>query len=411
MKQRTRGMQGMGARLGVGAGLAALLAGAGCSAADESGAAEVPALRTTEVGPGAVETAGLAPEAFQTAAVESSSGAAAGAPSGWSKTPKLVATYKDFSPGLAYANGRVYSTSQYEQVLRVLDGKTGQDAGTVAVGRGPNRVLAEGDRLYVVNQWAQDLGDPFVSVVDTTPTGARVVRSLRVAIKREGSDPDNYPTTGFPTDVAVMDGKLFAAFPTNPIPNILPVTLSRWSEGRMFAAGSGPWRLAGVDGSLVVVNARGMGDPTDDAIAVLGPDGELRTRFETEGHLRDVVAVNGKGWVSRSLPDKEVGLVHVVDPRALTVGEIKVCKDPGGMTVVGTRIYVTCRAGRRVDVLDTATESVVDSIDLANLDPATASPRAVVVTDDGDLFVKSTDPSAGGLVDAFIHVVRRESDK
>ena len=54
--------------------------------------------------------------------------------------------------------------------------------------------------LYVVNQWAQDPGDPYVSVVDAA-SGA-VASPLGVSEKQQGSDPNNYPTTGFPTDAA-----------------------------------------------------------------------------------------------------------------------------------------------------------------------------------------------------------------
>lgn len=317
---------------------------------------------------------------------------------------RLLAEYADFGTGIAYSNGTVYTTSAQERVVRMFDATTLANKGTIAAGRGPIRLTTDGDRLYVVNQWAQNSGDAFVSVVDTRTQ--RVVRALGVTTKAEGSDPDNYPTTGFPTDATVMDGRLYTTHPTNATPNILPVDIGTWRERRMIAAGSGPWHLTGASGELIVANERGMGDPNDDAIVEIDLNGRVLATHATPGFLGEAASAAGKGWVARDLPGWSYGLVMVVDPATHTTREIQVSAGPDGLAVAGGKVYVACRGSNHVDVIDATSEQVVESIDLAKADPPVLEPRSLAVSPSGDIFVRAIDNSSGTTM-TKLYAVRR----
>jgi DNA-binding beta-propeller fold protein YncE len=300
----------------------------------------------------------------------------------------------------------VYATSIYDNTVRMFDADTHAAMGTIAVGRGPMALAVDGSRLYVANQWAQDDGDAYVSVIDTT--SHTVTGSLGVSTKAEGPDPNNYPTTGFPQGIAVMNGRLYVTFPTNAQPDLIPVDVGTWQEHTMIPAGSGPWHLAGVGSELVVPNEGGIGDPTDDAILEIDPaSGKVLAKHATPGFIGEAASAGGKGWVARAMPGETTGLVMVVDPATHALRSVTVGQGPEAVTTDGTNVYVACRQAQRIDVIDPATETVVDTIDLKATVPPIPDPRGLTVTPSGAIYVRTVDGNVRPLPKTSLYVVTR----
>ena len=123
-----------------------------------------------------------------------------------------------------------------------------------------------------------------------------------------------------------------------------------------------------------------------DKIYFLAPMGQTLGRFDPAqktmtgvklgGYLTDVVYDAARGCVYVS--DATQGLIHVVD--AATAKERapwKTAAEPWALALVGGRLYVACRAGKCVQVLDTAQGTVAQTVSLE------AEPAGLELASDG----------------------------
>jgi hypothetical protein len=277
-------------------------------------------------------------------------------------------------------------SSATDEVL-VFDAVTGAARTTIAVGRVPGKLASDGALLFVVNRLARELGEAYVSIVD--PGTDTVVDTLDVAVKIEGSDPDNYPMTNFPWDATALDGTLYVDFPTNAIPNVRPVAIATRAEGVGWAAGSGPGDLRAAGGKIFVVQGRVISNSDDDALAVYATTGALLQTLETGGRLHDVVEAGGKIWVALAPGSGAGDALVVVDVATLAHRQVAVGAGPYGLAVHHGHVYAMCQYANQVDVVDAASEQLVDSIPLDGLTPAVVNGRGLAVTEAGDLVVEA----------------------
>lgn len=305
---------------------------------------------------------------------------------------QLVETPGDFSTAITIAGGSVFASSVHEKSIRVYNAATAEFTGNVKVGNGPYRLVSDDDRVYVVNQWAREEGDVYLSVVDAKTK--KVVRTLEVSEKQVGDDPMNYPWTNFPQDVAVQKDQLFVSFPTNSEPNIMTIDRKSWQEKKFIPAGHGPWRLTASKNSLIIVNELNMFDPSQNEVIETDFLGNVLSTHKTPGHFGQVIMANGKAWIAQSSPERDTGAILIIDPVTHEMRKIAVGRGPEGLAFAGERIYVACSSERRIDVIDVNSELVVETIDLSKTDPVIESPRGLAVTASGMIFLRSMDPES-----------------
>ncbi|MFO0727862.1 MAG: hypothetical protein U1E65_29050 [Myxococcota bacterium] len=332
-----------------------------------------------------------APAADATAAIDADAAAAPDAdapPDAGGRRFQVIDRYDDRGHGLLFQSGKLYSVNSAADVVYVYDGLSFTKTATIPVGALPLRLVSDGRYLYCLNAMARDAGDAFLSIID--PATDRVVASLSVEEKQEGSDPDNYPWTNFPAGLAVLDGALYITFPTNAEPDILRVDIGgAWRQHPLFPAGSGPDDLAAAQGRLFVINMRALLNPADDVLLVLGTDGSPVRTLDTGGGLKSIRAVDGRVLLTRAFPNSAGGELMEIDPITTATRSVEACPGAFGIAEAGGPIWVSCPSAKLLRSYDRATLAPLERIDLSAYQPSIEFPRGIAVSPRGDLFLES----------------------
>ena len=299
-----------------------------------------------------------------------------------------ITTHTAAGHDLLYFSGFVYAVDYGTDIVYAIDPTTRGLATSIAVSKSPHHLFSDDHNLYVLNVMAFDLQtDYFLSVVD--PSTNTVTHSIKPKTFMQGSDPNNYPTSQGPMGGCALNGSLYVDFPTNAIPDVLPIVVGSWSTSPLWAAGSGPADITAADGKLFIIQGRVIFDPDDDAIMVTQPDGTQLQMLETGGALQDIITANGKVWASRA---GQNGMPHellVIDPATYDIQHVTVGAGAFQMASMNGKVYVACTDDNSINVVDASSLTVVAQIPLGGYEPAITKPRGVAVSPAGDVYVES----------------------
>jgi hypothetical protein len=295
--------------------------------------------------------------------------------------------YTDAMHAMQYEGGFVYAVSSAANQVEAFDATTRAHVATVPVGNIPADLATDGHYVYVANMTARDAGDPYLSVID--PASQTVVSEAHVSELVWGDDPDNYPWTNFPTNVAVVGGQAYVVFPTNAVPGVVPVDLGTLHEHTYQPAGSAPANLAGVGDRIVMVNLLALGNFTDDELRIQDTDGSNVQTITTGGKLHDARTVGDRVWVAHAPTGGVPGELLVVDPATGDMDHVPTAEGVYGIATAGGLVYVTCTDADRVQVYDATTYALVEDIDLSTLAPSVVNARGIAASPSGDIFIES----------------------
>ena len=266
--------------------------------------------------------------------------------------------------GLVVIGNRLYSASQTNDTVLVVNISTKAVIATVPVGDGPVRMAVLGSKLYVVNGFADS-----ISVIDTNSNTVTAT----------------IPTAGSVTDLAdSLDGvHLYATTVANDSVSVFDTAASPPILAGAITVGDNPGQLAvtankarvyvaNIDNSVSVINTTTV-FPTVSRINVATPPFGMAV---TPNGNRVLTTHPGNLFDSNPPP----GTVSVIDPQTASAVTIPVGRFPFDVAVSpnGQRAYVANVRDNTVSVIDTAAAipSVIQTVTVGT------NPGHVVVSAD-----------------------------